>query len=66
VRTLATRGLVAEAGREPTTGAVLYRTTPAFLEKIGLDSLADLPPLAPHLPDDAELDALTDLAETRR
>ena len=52
IRTLLTRGLVEEAGTEPETGAHLYRTTSVFLEKLGLDSLDQLPPLAPFLPDD--------------
>lgn len=51
VRTLTARGLVAEAGTEPTSGAVLYRTTGYFLERMGLASLDELPPLAPYLPD---------------
>jgi segregation and condensation protein B len=51
-RTLLTRGLVEEAGTEPDSGAHLYRTTSVFLEKLGLDSVAELPPLAPFLPDD--------------
>ncbi|MBB2921661.1 SMC-Scp complex subunit ScpB [Cellulomonas cellasea] len=51
VRTLTARGLVAEAGTEPTTGAVLYETTGYFLERMGLASLDELPPLAPYLPD---------------
>jgi segregation and condensation protein B len=60
VRTLLTRGLVTEAGKEGPGCGTLYRTTTAFLEKIGVDSLEDLPPLAPHLPDDTEIDALLD------
>lgn len=51
VRTLATRGLVAEVGQDPATGAVLYGTTGYFLERMGLGSLDELPPLAPYLPD---------------
>ena len=51
VRTLTTRGLVAEVGTDPTTGAVLYGTTGYFLERLGLGSLDELPPLAPYLPD---------------
>lgn len=54
IRTLATRGLVEECGAEPDSGAYLYRTTTLFLEKLGLDSVAELPPLAPFLPDDVE------------
>jgi segregation and condensation protein B len=52
IRTLLARGLVEEAGTEPETGAYLYRTTTVFLEKLGLDSLDELPPLAPFLPED--------------
>jgi segregation and condensation protein B len=52
IRTLLTRGLVEEAGTEPDSGAHLYRTTSVFLEKLGLDSVDQLPPLAPFLPDD--------------
>ena len=55
VRTLRARGLVEEAGSEP-GGAILYRTTAEFLEYLGLDSLEDLPPLAPYLPDATVLD----------
>lgn len=50
VRTLAARGLVAEIGTEP-SGAVLYGTTPYFLERMNMRSLDELPPLAPFLPD---------------
>ncbi len=51
VRTLLSRGLVEEAGHDPEGGAVLYRTSGYFLERFGLRSLRDLPPLAPYLPD---------------
>jgi segregation and condensation protein B len=54
MRTLATRGLIEECGTEGETGAYLYRTTPLFLEKLGLNSIDQLPPLAPFLPDDVE------------
>jgi len=65
VRTLTTRGLVAEVGTDATTGAVLYGTTGYFLERMGLGSLDELPPLAPYLP---EIDALdgVDTAEGDR
>jgi len=59
LRTLVVRGLVEEAGTEPSTGATTYRTTSLLLERLGIASLADLPALAPHLPD---LTDLTDLA----
>jgi segregation and condensation protein B len=55
LRALVDRGLVEEAGREETPGRpLLYATTPAFLERLGLPSLAALPSLAPLLGADAE------------
>ena len=46
LETLLGRGLVAEVGRRETVGRpVLLGTTPAFLDYLGLRSLADLPPL---------------------
>lgn len=51
MRTLVTRGLVEEAGVDPDGGALLYRTTGYFLERLGLAGLDELPPLAPLLPD---------------
>jgi segregation and condensation protein B len=63
VRTLAARGLVAEVGTEPSSGAVLYGTTGYFLERMGLGSLDDLPPLAPYLPDMDSFDGVDDAAE---
>ena len=51
VRTLTTRGLVVEVGSDPDTGGGLYRTTDLFLEKMGLQSLEELPSLAPLLPE---------------
>ena len=54
VRTLMTRGLIEECGTEPETGAHLYRTTTLFLEKLGLNSVDELPPLAPFLPSNVE------------
>lgn len=49
VRTLLSRGLIAEVGHDPEGGAALLGTTPYFLERFGLRSLGDLPPLAPYL-----------------
>ncbi len=61
IRTLTTRALIEECGTDPETGGGLYRTTPLFLEKLGLGSLDDLPALAPLLPDHTELDtSITD------
>jgi segregation and condensation protein B len=52
MRTLVLRGLAEESGTDSETGAILYRTTGYFLERMGLSSLEDLPDLAPFLPDD--------------
>lgn len=50
LRALVDRGLLAEVGREDAPGRpVLYGTTPEFLERLGLSSIGDLPPLAPLL-----------------
>ena len=54
MRTLTLRGLVEEQATDPETGAILYRTTGYFLERLGLASLADLPELAPFLPENVE------------
>jgi len=58
MRTLVLRGLVEESGSDPETGAILFQTTGYLLERLGLASIADLPDLAPFLPDhlDDELD----------
>jgi segregation and condensation protein B len=56
IRTLLTRGLIAEVGIERETGAILYGTTEHFLERLGLASTEDLPPLAEYLPDHTALD----------
>jgi segregation and condensation protein B len=57
IRTLLARGLVAEAGHDPESGAVVFATTSHFLERMGLRSLDELPELAPQLPEVAELEA---------
>ena len=54
MRTLVLRGLVEESGTDSETGAILYRTTAYFLERLGLAGLEDLPDLAPFLPEDIE------------
>ena len=52
LRTLVQRGYVEEIGHEPTLGSpALFGTSRMFLEKLGVDSLADLPPLADFMPD---------------
>jgi segregation and condensation protein B len=59
VRTLERLGLVEEAERLPTPGnPALYRTTDLFLEKLGVDALDDLPPLADHVPPAGIVEAL--------
>jgi segregation and condensation protein B len=64
MRTLLARGLLEEAGHDPESGALLFATTSYFLERMGLQSLDDLPPLAPQLPEVEELEAeLGQLAE---
>ncbi|BCW40080.1 segregation and condensation protein B [Arthrobacter sp. StoSoilB3] len=50
VRTLTQRGLIEDSGTDPESGAVLYRTTSYFLERMGIGSVAELPQLSPHLP----------------
>ena len=61
LRALQDKGLIEEAGREETPGRpILYATTPTFLERLGLPSLASLPSLAPLLGVDAETVADTD------
>ena len=54
MRTLVLRGLTEEAGTDQETGAILFRTTRYFLERLGLASLDDLPDLAPFLPENIE------------
>lgn len=51
LRTLERRGLVREVERLPLPGnPATYGTSELFLEKLGLRTLADLPPLADHVP----------------
>ncbi|HEX7104410.1 MAG TPA: SMC-Scp complex subunit ScpB [Acidothermaceae bacterium] len=57
MRTLVSRGLVEEAGAEE-SGAVLYQTTSYFLERLGLQSLEDLPNLANFLPETTTIEEL--------
>jgi segregation and condensation protein B len=54
IRTLVLRGLVEDSGTDPETGAILYRTTGYFLERLGVASLDELPDLAPFLPENIE------------
>jgi segregation and condensation protein B len=64
MRTLLARGLIEEVGHDHESGAVLFATTSYFLERMGLQTLDELPPLAPQLPEVEELEAeLGQLAE---
>ena len=59
MRTLRRRGYIDEVARAPGPGqAVLYGTTPQFLDHLGLDSLDNLPPLGEFVPDPAEVEAM--------
>jgi segregation and condensation protein B len=59
IRTLERMGLVEEAGRLPGPGnPAVYRTTPLFLEKLGVNRLEELPPLADHVPPAEVVEAL--------
>jgi segregation and condensation protein B len=52
LRTLVARGYVDEVGRDGGPGqAILFGTTDHFLEKLGLDSVLDLPPISEFIPD---------------
>src|SRR5699024_1827355 len=55
IRTLLLRGLIVEAGKEASTSALLYATTPQFLDTMGMNTIDDLPDIAPYLPEDADV-----------
>ena len=56
VRTLLTRGLIDEVGVDASSGAVLYGTSSYFLERMGMSDLAELPDIAPFLPEIEDLE----------
>jgi segregation and condensation protein B len=59
LRTLQARGYVTEVARDAGPGqAIMYGTTPTFLEKLGLNSLSDLPPIAAFVPGADVVEAL--------
>ena len=59
MRTLQQRGFIDEVARDSGPGlAVLYGTTPLFLERLGLDTLGDLPPLGEFVPGADVVEAL--------
>lgn len=51
VKTLEARGLVEVDHADASTGALLFRTTTLFLDKLGLANIDDLPQIADFLPD---------------
>jgi segregation and condensation protein B len=59
LRTLQARGYITEVQREDGSGlALLYGTTPLFLERLGLNSLENLPPISDFVPDAGVVEAL--------
>jgi segregation and condensation protein B len=59
LRTLQARGYITEVARDNGPGqAILFGTTPAFLEKLGIASLADLPAIADFVPGPDVVEAL--------
>lgn len=59
MKTLIARGYVEEVGQDPGPGnATLFGTTVLFLERLGLHSLADLPPLGDFVPDAGVVETL--------
>ena len=59
LRTLQARGYVTEVARDAGPGqAIMYGTTPTFLEKLGLNSLSDMPPIAEFVPGADVVEAL--------
>ncbi|MDE3065375.1 MAG: SMC-Scp complex subunit ScpB [Acidobacteriota bacterium] len=60
-RLLEQRGYIAECGRAPGPGLpILYATTEQFLDRLGLASLRDLPPIEEFMP---AVDAARELAD---
>ena len=59
IRTLQQRGYITDVARDPGPGqAVLYGTTPLFLERLGLDTVDQLPPLGEFVPGAEIMEAL--------
>jgi segregation and condensation protein B len=65
MRTLTLRGLIEEAGTDTETGAILFRTTAYFLERLGLAGLDQLPDLAPFLPEQVDDEPEAGLSRAR-
>jgi segregation and condensation protein B len=59
MRTLQQRGYIEEVARDPGPGqAVLFGTTKLFLEKLGIASIEELPPLGEFVPGPEVVEAL--------
>ena len=59
MRTLQARGYITEVQRDDGPGqAVLFGTTPLFLERLGIASLDDLPSIADFIPDASVVETL--------
>src|SRR5204863_5571506 len=59
LKTLVARGYIEESGHEHSPGnPTLFSTTRTFLERLGIDSLSDLPPLADFAPESSLVEAL--------
>ncbi|WP_240541157.1 SMC-Scp complex subunit ScpB [Bifidobacterium colobi] len=63
IRSLSIHGLIKEQGVDPESRAALLVTSTLFLERMGLDSLDQLPSLAPFLPPEAEMTRLANARE---
>ena len=55
VRSLLVRGLIREQGVDEESRAALLVTSQLFLDRMGVDSVDDLPSLAPFMPVQEEL-----------
>jgi segregation and condensation protein B len=56
VRTLLSRGLIAELFVDAETGAAMFGTTELLLEVLGINSLDELPQISPYLPGQDDID----------
>ncbi|WP_435300060.1 SMC-Scp complex subunit ScpB [Timonella sp. A28] len=65
IRTLIARELITEAPTQEASGATHYKTTRYFMERMGVQSLKDLPPLAPSLPPIGVADEIEELVASR-
>jgi segregation and condensation protein B len=67
IHTLERLGLIEESARLAGPGnPAVYRTTPLFLEKLGVNRLDELPPLADHVPPAEVMEALEETFRPNR